>query len=84
MSLIDFCEGVVVDNGFIYYLVREVPREIVVYCINENGKLVRTIPFKDKLPLPVMYRLGEKNGNRFIFGDMINGCIKIYEERKKK
>ena len=83
ISILPFHEGVVIKNDKLYYNVRIKPDEIIIYVVNMEGDLERTIPFRDQPELPITHLLREKYGDSYIFVDFLGKQIKIYQERIK-
>jgi len=76
-----FHSGVVFDGKNIYYNVRPKTEKLIIYVVDLNGELVRTIPFQTKFSLPFNRLLVAKNENQFIFTDRLNAQVNVFVEK---
>ena len=84
ISVLSFHEGVVVENGKLYYNVRTKVDELKIFVVNLSGDLERVIPFREKMELPITILLKDKHGDNFIFGDFFNLTVEVFKETVKR
>lgn len=74
--------GASVYNNELFFNVRTKRTEMKIFVTNMEGDLLRTIPFKGGLPLPIRYRLKSVKNAKFVYTDLSAAQVKIYRENK--
>jgi len=84
IEVVMWSDGVCIDNDLFYCYSSHFSGTLIVF--DEMGNVVDEIRFKNKMTKTElgMHRFIRKDGNKFIFVDILNSQIKIYELRDEK